>query len=271
MLLDAISQAARRGGTLTTALLAKEVIPMVRTFDLNQHLGTLQSLLDAHAGDRAEVAITVSAEKSPVKLDASALDAALVELVANGRTALTTAGRVIVRTKCIGRRLWLTVADTGKGMSREELAAVLEGASPAGAHGTGLGRVRHFAQSCHSRFRLRSAAGRGTVAVVMIPLVLNVGFTRQVELPPPAGTSAPASLRRGRCGRAQRGQPSGNSARMDTQPVVPKPDIIEPSAPPEAPMPSEPRETPMPSVPEIIPDEPDSVPDAPPEEYPASV
>ncbi|WP_458752543.1 ATP-binding protein [Sphingobium xenophagum] len=139
---------------------------MVRTFDLNQHLGTLQSLLDAHAGDRAEVAITVSAEKSPVKLDASALDAALVELVANGRTALTTAGRVIVRTKCIGRRLWLTVADTGKGMSREELAAVLEGASSSRCTRYGSRPRSPFravlslqvpaSQCCRSRHRCRS-------------------------------------------------------------------------------------------------------------------
>ncbi|MFD1960513.1 hypothetical protein ACFSHP_18750 [Novosphingobium panipatense] len=86
----------------------------------------------------------------------------------------------------MGRRLWVTVADTGKGMSPPERTAVLDG-----AHDTGLGQIRHFARSCHARFRLRSAVGRGTVAVLMIPLVLNVGLTRQ------AGSLAPAGGKHG--------------------------------------------------------------------------
>ncbi|MCF8706284.1 hypothetical protein SAMN02927924_03546 [Sphingobium faniae] len=57
---------------------------------------------------------------------------------------------------------------------------------------------------------------------------------------------------------------------MDTQRGEPKPDIIEPSAPPETPVPPQPRETPMPNAPEIIPSQPDFVPGVRPEEYPAS-
>jgi len=248
-----------------TALPAREIIPMVRPFDLNQHLEALQLLLDAQTGDGAQVVIRDSAAKPLVRFDASALDAALVELVANARTALATGGRIIVRAKRAGRRLWVTVADTGKGMSQQERASVLDG-----THGNGLDRVRHFAQSCHARFRLRSAAGRGTVAVLMIPLVLNIGFTRQVGLPAPAGRQVPVHVRRGRRGNAQRGQPTRSNARMDTQRGEPKPDIIEPSAPPETPVPPQPRETPMPNAPEIIPSQPDFVPGVRPEEYPAS-
>lgn len=235
---------------------------MVRTLDLNQHLQALQSLLDAQAGDRAHVVVKAPAQKALVKFDGSALDAALVELVANARSTLATGDRIIVRAKRAGRRLWVTVADTGKGMSQLERTAVLDG-----AYGTGLGQVRHFARSCHARFRLRSAAGRGTVAVLMIPLVLNVGLTRQAGLPAPAGRSARVHMRRGR----PVSLPTRSNARMDTQPGEPKPDIIEPSAPPETPVPPEPREMPMPNAPEIIPSQPDFVPGAPPEEYPASI
>jgi len=103
-----------------TALPAREIIPMVRPFDLNQHLEALQLLLDAQTGDGAQVVIRDSAAKPLVRFDASALDAALVELVANARTALATGGRIIVRAKRAGRRLWVTVADTGKGMSQQE-------------------------------------------------------------------------------------------------------------------------------------------------------
>src|SRR3546814_4063333 len=61
-----------------------------------------------------------SAAKPLVRFDASALDAALVELVANARTALATRRRIIVRAKRAGRRLWDTVADPRKGMSQQD-------------------------------------------------------------------------------------------------------------------------------------------------------
>src|SRR3546814_2852177 len=86
----------------------------------------------------------------------------------------------------------------------------------------------------------------------------------------PAGRQVPVHVRRGRRGNAQRGQPTRSNARMDTQRGEPKPDIIEPSAPPETPVPPQPRETPMPNAPEIIPSQPDFVPGVRPEEYPAS-
>lgn len=258
-----IAESARCGVTLTTVLPSREINPMVRMFDLNQHLRTLQLRLDARSSDEAQIEIKVSAEKALVRFDASVLDAALVELVDNARTALAIGGRIIVRAKRVGRRLWVTVADTGKGMSPPERTAVLDG-----AHDTGLGQIRHFARSCHARFRLRSAVGRGTVAVLMIPLVLNVGLTRQAGSLAPAGRQARLHERRG---RLQRGQPRRNKAHMNAQPVEPKPDIIQPLAPPETPAPPEPRETPMPNPPEIIPSQPDFVPGVPPEEYPASV
>jgi len=233
---------------------------MVRTLDLNQHLQALQSLLDAQAGDGTQVLVKTTAQEARVKFDGPAFDAALIELVANARSTLATGDRIIVRAKRAGRRLWVTVADTGKGMSQLERTAVLDG-----AHGTGLGQVRHFARSCHARFRLRSAAGRGTVAVLMIPLVLNVGLTRQPGLSPATGRPARVHMRRG----CRESLPTRNNARMDTQPGEPKPDIIEPSVPPETPAPPEPREMPMPNAPEIIPSQPDFVPGAPPQECPA--
>ncbi|MFD1960512.1 hypothetical protein ACFSHP_18745 [Novosphingobium panipatense] len=70
----------------------QEINPMVRMFDLNQHLRTLQLRLDARSSDEAQIEIKVSAEKALVRFDASVLDAALVELVDNARTALAIGG-----------------------------------------------------------------------------------------------------------------------------------------------------------------------------------
>src|SRR3546814_11819938 len=69
MLLDTTSGTARRRGALMTALPAREIIPMVRPFDLNQHLEALQLLLDAQTGDGAQVVIRDSAAKHIVRFD----------------------------------------------------------------------------------------------------------------------------------------------------------------------------------------------------------
>src|SRR3546814_16644992 len=86
----------------------------------------------------------------------------------------------------------------------------------------------------------------------------------------PAGRQVPVHVRRGRRGNAQRGQPTRSNARMDTQRGEPKPDIIEPSAPPETPVPPQPRETPLPNAPELIPSPPEFVPGVRQGENPAS-
>ncbi|PBN42931.1 HAMP domain-containing sensor histidine kinase [Sphingobium sp. D43FB] len=271
VLLDAISEAARRGGTLTTALLAKETSAMVQAFDLNRHLGALQSLLDAQSNSGVEVSVEVSAEPSPVKLDSSAFDAAILELVTNARGALNGTGRILVRTKRVGRRIWVIVADTGQGMGSDELSAILLGARPAGAHGTGLGRVRHFAQAAHAHFHIRSVLGRGTVAALAIPLILQVTISGPSK---PLGMSTmndPERARRLRRSAAQRDQKWAGAFALASQPGEPKPDIIEPSAPPETPAPPQPAEVPIPFEPEGVPTGPDFVPEPSPQELPAGL
>jgi hypothetical protein len=270
VLLDAISEAARRGGTLTTVF-AKETSAMIQAFDLNRHLGALQSLLDAQSNSGFEVSVEVSAEPSPVKLDSSAFDAAILELVTNARGALNGTGRIQVRTKRVGRRIWVIVADTGQGMGSDELSAILLGARPAGAHGTGLGRVRHFAQAAHAHFHIRSVRGRGTVAALAIPLILQVtisGLSKTLGMPT---MNDPERARRLRRSAAQRDQKWAGAFALASQPGEPKPDIIEPSAPPETPAPPQPAEVPIPFEPEGVPTGPDFVPEPSPQELPAGL
>lgn len=50
----------------------------------------------------------------------------------------------------------------------------------------------------------------------------------------------------------------------------PKPDKVDPVAPPETPIPSQPNEAPAPAAPEIVPNQPNVMPDPAPPEYPAS-
>ncbi len=187
LLLDAIAEAARRGGTLTTALLARDAQRMVQSFDLNERLSGLAALLDAQSGSGAEIRLELASERAPVKLEGPGFDAAILELVANARSALDGTGVIRVRTKCVGRRVWVLVADTGCGMTAGQLRAALSGQKMAAAHGTGLGRVRHFAEASHGRLQYRSREGKGTVAALALPLTLFLGSNLQA---PPLGYSA---------------------------------------------------------------------------------
>src|SRR3546814_15455379 len=92
MLLDTTSGPARRRGALMTALPAREIIPMVRPFDLNQHLEALQLLHDSQTGDGATVVIRESAATPPARFDASALDAPLGDHVPTPRHRPATGG-----------------------------------------------------------------------------------------------------------------------------------------------------------------------------------
>lgn len=175
MLLDAISEAARRGGSLTTALLAKDANRMVQSFDLNDHLGQLHGLLAAQSAPGLDICLEISSARSPVRLDAAALDAAILELVANARSAVREGGTIRVRSKRVGRRAWIFIADTGCGMCAAKLEGVLSGRTKAGANGTGLRRVQHVAEAAHGRLHYRSREGHGTVAALALPITLFLG------------------------------------------------------------------------------------------------
>lgn len=195
LLLDAIEDAALRGGRLTTDLLAAPAhVRTLNVLDLNHHLLSLEPLMRALAGRHAELRLTRCGQPLPAKLDFSDLDSAILELVANASAALAEPGRIIIRTKRVGSRLWLLVADTGRGMSLPELKLAQHGFKAAAATGTGLGRVQHFAQLAHGRLRLRSREQRGTVAVLILPLVLKLASRESAAMPSHRTGSPPKEI-----------------------------------------------------------------------------
>jgi len=65
----------------------------------------------------------------------------------------------------------MIVADTGRGMSEEELARAFEDFHTTKAGGTGLGLsvVRRLAADLHADLRVESAPGRGTTFTMDLP------------------------------------------------------------------------------------------------------
>jgi signal transduction histidine kinase len=169
-LLSAIQDAALRGGQLTTTLLTRErAAPAPQRVDLNVCLSSAAPLLKAFAGPTVRVEVVLSPKPIWVRLDPLHLEAAVLELVRNARSALGASGLIQVEARSLGGRAWLSVADNGHGMSPAALQRALHAFETASAHGTGLGRIRHLADQASGHLRIRSREGRGCVIAMIFP------------------------------------------------------------------------------------------------------
>lgn len=126
---------------------------------------------------RLEVAVPADLPK--VRLDPARFEEALLCLVGNALDAVPAGGsvRVLAAPAPVGAGgavggLDLTVEDTGPGIPPEVLARVFEPFFTTKADGTGLGLAvaRKLLESGGGRLRLESEPGRGTRAVVTLPV-----------------------------------------------------------------------------------------------------
>jgi signal transduction histidine kinase len=182
LLLNAIGDAAIRGGKLTTHLLAGYDHAVPSNFDLNGRIRHIEPLVRALAGQHIDVLFDLCPRVLQVRLTPPAFDAVLLELIANACSAISGSGRITVRTRQVGARIWLAVADSGSGMGRTQLRRLMNGDAVPAAHGTGFGRVRHFLQSAHGHLHVRSGEGRGTTVVMLLPAVLKLSAVENAPI-----------------------------------------------------------------------------------------
>lgn len=171
-LLDAIENSAKRGGELATGLLASSV-RRLRLVDVDEQLTRLTPMMRGLVGGPVDFVCDFQSRHAFVTVEPLAFDAAMIELVTNARKALGLTGRITVRTRRSHKRIWLTVADNGCGMTKYQRGIALRGSRhEPGAHGTGLGSLRQFVQDSGGHLHVRSREGRGTVICLVLPLVL---------------------------------------------------------------------------------------------------
>ena len=172
-LLRALGAAAVRGGELTSRLLSKKVREEPRLLDVGAQVADAAPLLQAVVRPSAclEIDTQVAVPAALVSADPADLEAVVLELVANARSA--GARRIVLRCRRIGDWIWLVVADDGPGL-------LMNGSMPeAGARqpgrGMGLNRIRRAIRDMDGRLLIRGSAeaGVGTVVAMLLPVAFR--------------------------------------------------------------------------------------------------
>ncbi len=186
-LLDAITKATQRGESLTRQLLAFSRRQMLQptVIDLAERLPELKDMLGRSLRGDIEIRVLVSKRPCRVKVDASELELALLNLAVNARDAMPSGGTLTITAKPVvlrgkageeglsGEFIAIRVADTGEGVAPDVLPRVFEPffTTKDVGKGTGLGlsQVYGFARQSGGAATITSTLRRGTAITLLLP------------------------------------------------------------------------------------------------------
>ena len=179
-------RAASRGSRLTEHLLAfsrqQEIRPEI--VSVNDLLRDNLMLCQKTVGEGIEVALALRDEVWPCRIDPAQFGAAILNLAANARDAMSKSGRLSFRTENVttagdaidqpaGDYVVLSVADTGCGMTDDVLERAFEPfyTTKEVGKGTGLGlsQVYGFAKQSGGAARIESKVSMGTTVWICLP------------------------------------------------------------------------------------------------------
>jgi two-component system nitrogen regulation sensor histidine kinase NtrY len=160
--------------TLATSYQRLSPSPVRRDCDVN---ALIAEVLRAEQGrDRAEFSMHLAQNLPTVSGDPIALRRILENLTVNAVESLESKpGRVSISTERVDRdgelRVRLTVADTGRGMPKEETTRIFNDFYTTKEGGTGLGLsiVRRLVMDLGGAVAVESEPGKGTRIIVDIP------------------------------------------------------------------------------------------------------
>lgn len=176
---------AQRCAELTSRLLAfSRRTPLQATaLDLSAFMPELAKLLQRTLGERVSVRLDMADPLPLLRVDASQLEAALVNLAVNARDAMPDGGELGLAVTVVNAGLGcpddtadhvqITVSDTGTGMEPALLARVFEPffTTKEVGKGTGLGlsMVYGFVQQSGGEIAIDSTVGQGTTIKLSLP------------------------------------------------------------------------------------------------------
>jgi signal transduction histidine kinase len=146
--------------------------PAKQEIDLNRVVKEVQALMAEAAHEKGIYLEDRLDPRLPrIEADANQLKQVLVNLVKNALEATEESGRILMATEFKDGQAWLSVQDTGKGMSGEVLEKIFHPFFTTKDKGTGLGlAVIHKIISDHrGTVMVESVAGRGSTFTIKLP------------------------------------------------------------------------------------------------------
>ena len=184
---------ARRAVDLTQHLLAfsrrQPLNP--QPLAINKLVAGMSDMLQRTLGELIEIETLLDARLWHVEIDGNQLESALLNLAVNARDAMSTGGRLEIRTRNIvrdaegaagddipaGEYVVISVTDTGIGMSPTVLARVFEPffTTKSVGQGTGLGlsQVYGFVKQSGGQIKIESTPDVGTSIRIYLPRLMG--------------------------------------------------------------------------------------------------
>jgi signal transduction histidine kinase len=169
--------------------------PQVQPASLNDAVrGTLE-VLQPELDNRGLVTETRLARHLPdAAFDPDQIKQALINLIKNSMQAMTKDGRLTVETGAWGDSVWVSVADTGEGIPKEQVTRLFEPLFTTKKKGSGLGLmvVYRIVREHGGRIDVESKPGKGTTFRLWLPLPgRGVRLLQETGTAPAGGAAAP--------------------------------------------------------------------------------
>jgi PAS domain S-box-containing protein len=161
--------------------------PQLRPASLNEVIHKTLSLLQPELDNRGlNVRLRLARQLPLTPIDSTQIEQLLVNLVKNAMQSMTRGGTLTLQTGEGSEDVWVMVADTGRGISQEQINRIFEPFYTTKKKGTGLGLmiVQRIVRAHGGRIELESHAGQGTTFRIFLPL--HERKRRLLEAPPQA-------------------------------------------------------------------------------------
>jgi PAS domain S-box-containing protein len=193
-------EGARRGTSLTQRMLAFARRQDLKTSsaDLAALLRGMADLLDRTLGPQVALTLDLPGGLPPAKVDSNQIELAVLNLAINARDAMPEGGTIRISLDRApasigsglreGEYLRVQISDTGVGMDAATLKRAIEPffSTKELGKGTGLGlsMVHGLAVQLGGRLELKSVPGKGTTAILWVPMANELPAVEQEPKPP---------------------------------------------------------------------------------------
>jgi two-component system, sporulation sensor kinase E len=166
--------------------------PQFELADLNQIARESVEFLGPEIADRGiDVRLQLHADLPGLRLDRDQIKQAFYNLIRNASQAIGSGGALTIRTDFDDEQVRISFADTGEGISPEELGKVFEPYFTTKKTGSGLGLliVHRIVREHGGEIEFESEEGSGTTVTIYLPR-----FEKRMRFLPAADRETPADV-----------------------------------------------------------------------------